>query len=212
MNKSILVIDTPENCERCPFCRGWNVCKIMKYLNREKIISIYTVDHQIFEANKPDWCPLQPMPEKKALCGRYPQPDGILSSYTAGYNACIDKILARHMDAERKNVENNKKGFYIPCKSWHAEYTSARNITNIVIGLYASSGGTNGEFEIIWDELGMRLRAYSDGWKVFNQMPELTALLDTISKRETEPTLEEFAAMLKELGYEDCTEYERSDI
>lgn len=65
MSKSILVIDTPENCEKRPFCRGWNVCKIMKYLKKEKIISVYTVDHQIFEGGKPDWCPIRDFPEKK---------------------------------------------------------------------------------------------------------------------------------------------------
>lgn len=63
MSKSILVIDTPENCESCPFCRGFNVCKAMKYLKREKIVSIYTVDHQIFEGVKPNWCPLEEMPD-----------------------------------------------------------------------------------------------------------------------------------------------------
>lgn len=88
MSKSILVIDTPENCESCPFCRGWNVCKIMKYLKKEKIISSYIVDHQIFEGGKPDWCPLRDFPEKMAEENRWFSKD-----YAEGFNSCIDQIL-----------------------------------------------------------------------------------------------------------------------
>lgn len=102
MSKSILVIDTPENCEKCPFCRGWNVCKIMKYLNGEKIISIYTVDHQIFEENKPDWCPLRGLPEKK-------EENKYHNSYEKGkvdgFNACIDEILKGDDENERNSTD-----------------------------------------------------------------------------------------------------------
>lgn len=42
---------------------------------------------------KPDWCPLRSVPEKMEVCGRYPQPDGIVPSYKIGWNECVDKIL-----------------------------------------------------------------------------------------------------------------------
>lgn len=55
---SVSDADAPKSCESCPFCSRLNVCKIMKRLAKEKIVSEYTVDHYIFEGKKPDWCPL----------------------------------------------------------------------------------------------------------------------------------------------------------
>ena len=91
MNKSILVIDTPESCEHCPLeldvgvddggiILGINICRGCAKTNRKSDI-------------KPDWCPLRSVPEKMEVCGRYPQPDGIVPSYKIGWNECVDKIL-----------------------------------------------------------------------------------------------------------------------
>lgn len=41
------------------------------------------------------WCPLREVPEKKEVCGKYPQADKIPASYKVGYNACIDEILGK---------------------------------------------------------------------------------------------------------------------
>ncbi len=91
MAKGIIVVDVPENCEKCQFNKGFNVCKIMQYIKSEKFI--YTTDKQIIDGAKPDWCPIHPIPEKMEVCARYPQPDGITASYKIGWNACIDEIL-----------------------------------------------------------------------------------------------------------------------
>ena len=91
MNKSILVIDTPESCEHCPLeldvgvddggiILGINICRGCGKTNRKSDI-------------KPAWCPLRSVPEKMEVCGRYPQPDGIVPSYKIGWNECVDKIL-----------------------------------------------------------------------------------------------------------------------
>jgi hypothetical protein len=52
MSKSVLVIDTPENCGKCKFISGfW--CRAMgdrRVPNNDVI---------------PNWCPLKPLPEKK---------------------------------------------------------------------------------------------------------------------------------------------------
>lgn len=205
MNKSIIVIDTPEVCCQCRFSGADGDCCCLK----DKLIS-----EEEYLNKKPDWCPLQPMPEKKALCGRYPQPDGLLPSYKAGYNACIDKIMARQMDAKERGKRitwNNEKGFYIPCKSWYADAIGEKK-EYIIIGMYTEYGGTQGEFRIEREKLGIRLKAYNDSWETLSQMPELINLLAKIQRSGNEPTLEEFAEMLKELDYEDRTEYERSDI
>lgn len=77
--KAILVLDEmPENCFKCKL-QDWANCRIVK--------GCHTGD------TRPDWCPLKPMPEKMQVCGKYPQPDGIVPSYKIGYNACIDEIL-----------------------------------------------------------------------------------------------------------------------
>lgn len=49
MAKAVLVMDMPESCKKCMFCRGLNACKLKKYLVGDRICTIYTVDKQIME-------------------------------------------------------------------------------------------------------------------------------------------------------------------
>lgn len=89
MSKAILVIDMPENCLECPLEFGVAV--------NNKVLLNHNICNGCGKPNadstkKPDWCPLRPLPEKKEVCGKYPQPDGITPSYKIGYNACIDEI------------------------------------------------------------------------------------------------------------------------
>lgn len=65
MSKSILIIDTPECCDVCNFAsmiNGKMYCGIpeCRELAEDYIIC------------RPDWCPLQSIPNKKKVCGRYP--------------------------------------------------------------------------------------------------------------------------------------------
>ena len=53
---------------------------------------------------------------------------------------------------------------------------------------------------------GIALKAYNDAWEALSKMPELIELLGKIDRGEREPTVKEFAEMLKELGYKDITE------
>lgn len=84
MSKVIAVIDKPKNCEQCPcFSIGhfYDVCRLAKQTKSFK------------EKGIPDWCPLREVPQKKEVCGKYPQEDGITPSYKIGWNDCIDEIL-----------------------------------------------------------------------------------------------------------------------
>lgn len=77
MNKSILVLNTPENCCKCPlnnnyFCNATNNCTL-KYVN-----------------DRPNWCPLRPVPERYE---DVPCDGGSLSDMSIGWNNCIDEIL-----------------------------------------------------------------------------------------------------------------------
>ena len=82
MNKSVLIIDTPDSCRECPLC--WE--DHITYRDYCRI----TNDH-IWTTAKPEWCPLKPLPEKydmDVVCAR--DFDG---DYEYGYNTCIDEIL-----------------------------------------------------------------------------------------------------------------------
>ena len=82
MNKSILVIDTPECCRECPLCAEEH----MTYRDYCRITNdvIWTMD-------KPKWCPLKPLPETLSPSG-HPDDDWG-DGYVDGYNACIEEIV-----------------------------------------------------------------------------------------------------------------------
>lgn len=85
MEKSILVIDTPENCIDChchfTYDNGQVWCgKKDKELLEDDI-----------ETFKPDWCPLQDIPEKKSVDGLDRRP--LLEAQFVGWNDCLDQIL-----------------------------------------------------------------------------------------------------------------------
>lgn len=90
MAKAVLVMNMPESCGECPFCRGLNECKVKKYLVRDRLFTIFTVDAQIMEGGKPSWCPLRELPEKAnhpAYCDN--------GRFDKGWNACLDMILGK---------------------------------------------------------------------------------------------------------------------
>lgn len=99
MSKAIAIIDRPENCQKCWFSachyslplstrrKGYS-CRIQNYDNGV-VVEDFDYEEEVHLKN----CPLKPMPEKMQVCGKYPQPDGIVPSYKFGYNACIDELL-----------------------------------------------------------------------------------------------------------------------
>lgn len=80
MSKSVLVIDTPENCGKCKFisdfwCRAIHCRRVP---NNDVI---------------PAWCPLKPLPEKMIIPRGARNTDGL--EYACGYNACINEITGK---------------------------------------------------------------------------------------------------------------------
>lgn len=60
-NKSILVIDTPKNCNQC--CCGYD-----SYGETDLCaITNKSVTKYYYGECRPDWCPLSPIPERKDL-------------------------------------------------------------------------------------------------------------------------------------------------
>lgn len=102
MSKSVLVIDTPENCYDCPFGTEYcsdseyeGCCELAECLDSD--MRLITEEHYDYESeSRPDWCPLRPLPEKMKLAGKYDQEyfqkGGKMPSYKCGWNDCLDKI------------------------------------------------------------------------------------------------------------------------
>lgn len=95
MSKSILVIDTPENCYDCPFGTEYcgnleyeGCCELAECLDYDVILM--TEEHYDCESkSRPDWCPLKPLPEKSTI-------ENDMTDYQCGMvdgrNQCIDEI------------------------------------------------------------------------------------------------------------------------
>ena len=82
MSKSLLIINTPESCNKCPLFHGFYTDMTCGANNK-------TIDYPYPKDFKQSWCPLISAPKKNY--------DGFLNEwekgYKAGYNACINEIL-----------------------------------------------------------------------------------------------------------------------
>lgn len=92
MSKSVLVMETPENCKSC--------IHIGTFIHFCRVNCRDIEDPSV----KPDWCPLKPLPEKMKLTGVYNrehfQSNGKMPSYKIGWNDCIDEITGGEVDGE----------------------------------------------------------------------------------------------------------------
>lgn len=97
MSKSVLVIDTPENCVDCIFCQEFNT-RSREYAycyavngdseNDMKLINcVYG-----YRQSKPDWCPLMDLPEKKEYIVPNDNVESQKDIIAVGWNACLREI------------------------------------------------------------------------------------------------------------------------
>lgn len=95
--KGIIVLDKPDACVDCEFCReideGLEACCILTMDEDDQ--ELYRMIDDYCQS-VPEWCPIKPIPNKKAVCGL----DGVssykewnLNGQGRGWNACIDQIL-----------------------------------------------------------------------------------------------------------------------
>lgn len=101
MSKSVLVIDTPENCYDCPF--GTAYCGELEYVGYCELadcldydVFLMTEEHYDCESkSKPVWCPLKPLPKKNTV-------ENDMTDYQCemvdGRNQCIDEIAGGNVD------------------------------------------------------------------------------------------------------------------
>ena len=89
MSKSILIIDTPEDCYSC------NLCKEDNQTYRPYCSIVYR--DIFYTPEKPDWCPLRPLPEKYDIEAERNKPHDrdYDWEFESGYNVCLDEILGK---------------------------------------------------------------------------------------------------------------------
>ena len=103
MSKSVLVIDTPENCYDCPF--GTAYCGELEYVGYCELagcldydVILMTEEHYDCESkSRSDWCPLKPLPEEKEE--EYWR-SKLSLAWIRGWNTCISKITGGEVDGE----------------------------------------------------------------------------------------------------------------
>lgn len=101
MSKSVLVIDTPENCYYCSFgsayCSGIEYvayCELADCLDYDAFLM--TEEYYDSESkSRPEWCPLMDLPEKDN--GDYPANTSD-AGFAEGWNQCIDEITGGNYD------------------------------------------------------------------------------------------------------------------
>ena len=86
MAKAVLVMDMPEQvCQKCTLC----------YETEDDEYLCCAVGKLVPDGEKPDWCPLRELPEKKETT--YPQACYTNSYWTdemkAGFNTCLNEML-----------------------------------------------------------------------------------------------------------------------
>ena len=99
MSKGIILVDMPENCCRCKIKTrpaGMSFPEDMICGITEQ--SIYQYKPNNVYGNKPDWCPIKPLPQHKKV-DPFPEERGLFSvmeivniGKQMGWNACLDEI------------------------------------------------------------------------------------------------------------------------
>ena len=96
MNKSVLVIDTPENCLDCQFCyeldEGVEACCSIMDDDKDKSLMKEIDCEYGYCQGKPDWCPLKPLPEKKEYIVPIDNVESQKDIIAVGWNACLREI------------------------------------------------------------------------------------------------------------------------
>jgi hypothetical protein len=91
MNKSVLVIDTPERgCISCPIGQNDSNCRITRIYCPIAEETAFNEEAETI----PDWCPLKPLPERMTGVAQTDHWNII----KAGWNGCINKITGGEVD------------------------------------------------------------------------------------------------------------------
>lgn len=97
MGKSILIIDTPEDCSGCPLFVEHFVM-ICRANGR-------TINYPYPQDFKQEWCPLKLIPHKRAVENRWFSKD-----WAIGFNTCVDELTKENckVSKEASETESNR--------------------------------------------------------------------------------------------------------
>lgn len=87
MNKSVIVVDTPDNCFKCAFAFIDNTEKNVYCMAPGKTTNVIVTN---YTECRHDDCPLRSVPENRRMKFN----DVFDDTCAMGYNQCIDEILA----------------------------------------------------------------------------------------------------------------------
>lgn len=100
-----------------------------------------------------------------------------------------------------------KRAFYWSSKAYYRDVIDG---DQVMFGMYAKDGGTDGEMTMRWIKLDSnnvpRLEIFDDAWETLASFGDLIC---TLAKHDDQNiTPEEFVAILKAHGFEDFTPYD----
>ena len=108
-----------------------------------------------------------------------------------------------------KDHSGCKRQFTQLSTAWYGpELLKSKNEIDVVtIGYYHPSGGTTGEFQVLWEYIGRmltpKLCAFDDSWSALYEYRDLLELMAGIDGKDVSP--DEFCKILSDLGIEDAT-------
>lgn len=90
MAKGIIVVDMPESCNQCQFYYPARNMHTGKYMGGCKLVACMVIRDK---NGKPDWCPINPIPERQVLTKDVSNTTKIGEELVrVGFNACLDEI------------------------------------------------------------------------------------------------------------------------
>jgi len=136
--------------------------------------------------------------------------DSPLRKVRVGKFEAMTKMLEFHNS--KKNHEGCSRAYVRSSKTW---YYDSNSKISIYFGMYnIEDGGTSGEMEMVWIDLGGRLSArlesFHDSWIALSLFPDLIEKMGKSDIQVSGNSIqeEEFVKLLDECGFKDITEYE----
>jgi hypothetical protein len=108
-----------------------------------------------------------------------------------------------------KDHEGDHKGFIHLSRSWYGEgvLKNSDEIDSVLFGFFSPDGGTSGEMEMSWENIGrgvaIKLKAWNDSWHALGEFKDV---IDEMAKIDGEDiTPDEFCKILMKCGFKDDT-------
>lgn len=98
MSKSALIIDMPESCDKCRFCRKYienkklsACCEAVNDPNDEILYREINTNNKSFSKKRQKWCPLKTIPDEHVH--DFIASNGYCDGFDTGWNAFWEELL-----------------------------------------------------------------------------------------------------------------------